>query len=558
MDAVPASLAITQVLAGLGVTHVYGIPGGYSIKLFEAAEQTEGITPVLVPLEQTAACMADIHGRLTGVPAVVSGQGAFIGGTASFGIMEAYLSGTPMIIVTEMTDHGLPQHAPTQSMTGDYGSVDLPAMLKAMCKFVTVARTPNEAAHGAALAYHHATSGRPGPAALVCALDAMYADVKPTGDRLAIDQPVRVGVRSLPQAEAASVRAVAARLSTAARPVIVAGNGTHRHYAALDALARRAATPVVTTTKARGVIADTHEWSVGPLSVFGAPGAYQALREADTVLVLGSRLNPGDTLMESPSVFDHCRQHIVQIDCVAENLGRAIPVHDGIVADIGAFLSELVPQVGVEESLVDRRWAWVEMLRGGDEPQQLFESSSPLSPYRVVQVLNEAVSDDHRVVLDAGNNRIFNYRYLRMPQPGRLHICGGHLGMGWGPSAALAAAQLRPHERVWSVVGDGGMQMSFHTLAFAAAHRLNITFVVMNNGVLGNVVDAQRGVRAAVDLVPVDYAAVAQAFGVSAARVDTDRDLAAALAKADANAGPTLIEVAVSPAHSSSALRNRV
>ena len=177
----PASIAIVRALIDGGVTHVYGIPGGYTIKVFEAIRDAEGIDAVLAPSEQIAACMADMHGRLTGRPAVLSGQGAFIAGTGSFGIMEAYLSGTPMVIITEMTDHGLPQHNATQSITGDYASVDLPAILRAMTKFTTVATTPNEAVHGVQLALHHAMSGRPGPTAVIGRLDAFYGTADPGG-----------------------------------------------------------------------------------------------------------------------------------------------------------------------------------------------------------------------------------------------------------------------------------------------------------------------------------------------------------------------------------------
>ena len=126
-----------------GVTHVYGIPGGYTIKLFEAIRDADGIDAVLAPsrTDRRRAWPRCTAGS-AGARPCLSGQGAFIAGTGSFGIMEAYLSGTPMVIITEMTDHGLPQHNATQSVTGDYGSVDLPAMMRAMTKFCAVATTP--------------------------------------------------------------------------------------------------------------------------------------------------------------------------------------------------------------------------------------------------------------------------------------------------------------------------------------------------------------------------------------------------------------------------------
>jgi acetolactate synthase I/II/III large subunit len=548
---------MVRALIDGGVTHVYGIPGGYTIKVFEAIRDIDGIDAVLAPSEQIAACMADMHGRLTSRPAVLSGQGAFIAGTGSFGIMEAYLSGTPMVIVTEMTDHGIAQHNATQSITGDYASVDLPAILRAMTKFTTVATTPNEAVHGVQLAMHHATSGRPGPAAVIGRLDGFYGTPDPSAHPN-YGRTVRVQERVPARPTPGVIAAVASRLRDAKLPVIVAGNGTHGRYDEIDALARRAAAPVVTTQKARGVIADSHPWAGGMLGGFGSPTAYALLRQADVVLVLGSRLNPADTLMESPEIFSVDRQTIMQVDCIAEHLGRAIPVSTGIVSDMREFLDALLPEIGVDETTVDDRWNRLESLRSSvDDDTTLAVPSSPLRPQRVVGVLNDLLTDRHRVVLDAGNNRIFHYRYLRMPAAGRLHMCGGHLGMGWGPSAALAAALLRPEDRVLSIVGDGGMQMALPTLAFAAAHRLPLTFIVMNNGVLGNVLDAQKAGRYAVDLPPIDYSAVAQAFGLSARRVDTDAAFDDAVRVADHLDGPALIEVMTDPRESSGQLRIR-
>jgi acetolactate synthase I/II/III large subunit len=350
----PAAQAIVRALIDGGVTHAYGIPGGYTIKIFEAIRDGDGLDAVLAPSEQIAACMADMHGRITHRPAVLTGQGAFIAGTGSFGIMEAYLSGTPMVVITEMTDHGIVQHNATQSITGDYASVDLPAILRAMTKFTTVATTPNEAVHGVQLALHHAVSGRPGPTAVIGRLDGFYGAADPTA-KPSYAHTKRIGQRVGDRPSTDAVRDVAARLRGARSPVIVAGNGVHGHYDLLDALARRTAAPVVTTQKARGAVADTHPWAGGMLGPFGSPVAYALLRDADVVLVLGSRLNPADTAMESPEIFSVDRQTIIQIDCVAEHLGRAIAVSLGIVADVGGFLEALLPELGVDESVVDGR-----------------------------------------------------------------------------------------------------------------------------------------------------------------------------------------------------------
>ena len=542
---------MVQAMIDGGVTHVYGIPGGYTIKVFEAIRDASGIDAVLAPSEQIAACMADMHGRITRRPAVLSGQGAFIAGTGSFGIMEAYLSGTPMVIVTEMTDHGIAQHNATQSITGDYASVDLPAILRAMTKFTTVATTPNEAVHGVQLALHHATR-RPSRSG--------GGDRPPRGllrhgrpcEPPELRAPVRVHELVPAPPTAGVIATVASRLRDAKLPVIVAGNGTHHCYEQLDMLARRAAAPVVTTQKARGVLADSHPWAGGMLGGFGSPIAYELLRRGRHGAGAGLTVESGrhddgvirDLLGRSP---EHRAGRLrrrapragdPRID--GNRVGRArVPRH--------AAARDRRPRIHRRQPMGKPQSRRASI----DDETELAVSSSPMRPQRVVGVLNGLLTDRHRVVLDAGNNRIFHYRYLQMPAPGRLHMCGGHLGMGWGPSAALVAALLRPDDRILSIVGDGGMQMALPTLAFAAAHHLPITFIVMNNGVLGNVLDAQKAGRYAVDLPAIDYAAVAQAFGLLLPPRRQRRGIRRRGPVADRVAGPALIEVMTDPGESS-------
>ena len=159
---------ILQVLEEAGVEYVFGIPGGGTSQIFALMHGREDrIKPILVRHEQVAGIMADAYGRATGKPAAVMGQGLFIGSNASFGIMEAMLSSSPMLVVTDTSDGGSAQHPANQSGAGEYGSIDLPAIFRAMTKYTTLAASPKEAVIGTQLALKHATTGRPGPAAVV-------------------------------------------------------------------------------------------------------------------------------------------------------------------------------------------------------------------------------------------------------------------------------------------------------------------------------------------------------------------------------------------------------
>ena len=155
---------IVQFLEEAGIDAVFGIPGGGTGQIFDQLVGKEAVIKTfLVRHEQTAAIMADAYGRATGKPAVIMGQGLFMGSNAAFGIMEAMLSSSPMLVMTDTSDGGVGQHPANQSGAGEYGSIDLHNIFRSMTKYTTLATSPKEAALGAQLAIKHATSGRPRP-----------------------------------------------------------------------------------------------------------------------------------------------------------------------------------------------------------------------------------------------------------------------------------------------------------------------------------------------------------------------------------------------------------
>ena len=85
-----------------------------------------------------------------GKPAVIMGQGLFMGSNAAFGIMEAMLSSSPMLVLTDTSDGGVGQHPANQSGAGEYGSIDLHSIFRSMTKYTTLATSPKEAATGSA------------------------------------------------------------------------------------------------------------------------------------------------------------------------------------------------------------------------------------------------------------------------------------------------------------------------------------------------------------------------------------------------------------------------
>lgn len=436
-----ANELIVQILEEAGVEYVFGIPGGGTGQIFNLLHGKEDrIKTVLVRHEQSAAIMADAYGRATGRPAVVMGQGLFIGSNASFGIMEAMLSSSPMLVLTDTSDGGVAQHPANQSGAGEYGSIDLQTIFKSMSKYTTLATSPKEAVLGTQLALKHATSGRPGPACVVMRSASIGGEVD-------METPPFIHHTSgylntaKPQSVPQDIQKAIEILSSARRPVMIAGNGVHlsKSHALLQQLAELWGMPVATSYKGKSAIAETHPLSLGMVGVYGQAIANRVVGDADAVLIVGAKLTPQDTVRERPNVFDPRRQRIIQIDIEDRNAGWTFPVELGLIGDAQSILSQLVEasrEVAPQAAGSHREWAdgltkRKQELDFYDDPE-MRRDSSPVMPQRLVALLNEHLPPDTIFALDAGNNRTWMAHLYQSRQANTFFAPGGTAGMGWG------------------------------------------------------------------------------------------------------------------------------
>jgi len=546
---------IADVLLEAGVDHVFGIPGGGTIPIWDALySKQDRIKVVLARHEQAAACMADAYGRLTGKPALLMGQGAFIASNGAFGIMESLLYGSPMLVITDTSEGGISQHGTYQSATGEYGSFDIVNILRGMTKYTTYTVTPEETVHGVQLALKHALTGRQGPACTVARSTAITGEFNPTRNpRLhATAGYLRT---SVPTPAADDVRKAAQAVLEGKQPVIIAGSGVHasKAYRELQELAEMLGIPVVTSYRGKSAFPEVHPLALGMMGTFGQRIANEYVSKADVLLIAGCRLSPSDTKNENPSFIDPGRQRLIQLDIEPRNAGWAYPVEQAVIGDLKVVLQQLIAQVkqlsGGELTETQARISAVTAAKqkaGAFQAPEMASDASPVLPQRTVAEIGKAVDDSTLITLDAGNNRLWMAHFFRSRAAGSVLCPGGIAGMGWGPPAALAAKIVHPDRPVLSICGDGGFAMVTHVLSTAVQYKLPVVFLVMNNSALGMVRDGQRGKTVASEFVETDFAAIARAYHCNGVRVDQPQDIAPAVTRALRGAEPTVLDVTTS------------
>ena len=266
--------------------------------------------------------------------------------------------------------------------------------------------------------------------------------------------------------------------------------------------------------------------------------------ECDTLLIVGSTFPYIEYYPKPADVRS------VQIDIDSSRIGLRFPVEAGIVGDSAETLSAL-------NALLDRKsdrrfleqaqaWKadWYRALNeGADRP------GTPMKPERVVRDLNDRLAPDAIIAADCGHNTGLTAQYIRIQEHQRFAVSGTLACMGGGLPYAIAAALAYPGRQVVAIVGDGGLSMSLAELATCVRYQLPVKIVVLNNSSLGQIKWEQMlflgNPEFGCGLQPVNFAAVAEGFGVRGFRLDDPERCGATLDAALAHPGPALIDAVV-------------
>jgi acetolactate synthase-1/2/3 large subunit len=547
----PSRVLVGRVLAEAGIEYVFGISGGHTGRIIAGLAQVQNqVRMVTVREESLAGVMAEVYGRLTRRPGVMIGQGPWVLGNGLIGTLEAYLSSSPMVLLTDFSDAPhFHLHAPYQQATGDYGSWDARRAFGGVTKQVMQALEPLEAVQATQLAIKHATSGQMGPVAILFSHDSLAGTITPE------QQPPLYPTRFYlppppPPIEQAQIDQAAERILAARRPIVIAGNGVRisQAYEELQRIAETAGLPVGTTAAGKGVFPETHSLALGVFGTFGTPAANACIGEADLVLVLGSKLSPSDTAWANGKLLDPTRQSFIQVDIEPRNASWTFPAEQVVLGDVKMFLGQLHEAVrakaGHRQAEAEKRVAAHRAAQGYFNVPEYDSDDKPILPQRVIGEMIKTLPDNAIVTCDAGENRILMTHFYQTKMAGGFLQAAGSGPMGFAMPAALAAKLVHPDRPVVAVCGDGGFAMTMNAMMTALEHDIPITTVVFNNNALGWVLHG--GGPFAAEFNDFDHAAIARAMGCNGVRIEDAKDFSPALKEAIASRKPTVLDVRTS------------
>jgi acetolactate synthase-1/2/3 large subunit len=527
---------VARQLRAAGVRFAFTVPGESFLALLEAFTE-EGIRVVSTRHESGAAFMAEAYGQLTGRPAVAIGTRAVGASNMAIGIHTARQDSTPMVVIVGQVQRRVRGREAFQE-------VDQVQSFGRLAKWATEVTDRNAVPGVVEELLRHLRTGRPGPVLLSLPEDLLDEPVPSTAPA-----PVRGRTQDL---DPASVRSVLHLLAGAKRPVILAGAGVLRARATNDLVqvAEMLEVPVMAAWRRPDVFPNQHRLYLG-MTGYAAPATVQPrIREADALLVLGSRLSEIASFDYSIPMRGQTWAH-VDLEPRAAAHGLSAPTIP-VTADVRSFLRSAIERLkggALESAGVDARAA------ANNADRERFESASVVDaepwsgpgvhPGRVVTTLSQVLPADTILTTDAGNLASWAARGYRFRRPATF--LGPTSGaMGYGFPAAIAAALARPNRPSIALAGDGGFAMTMSELETAVRERARVIAIVFDNQRYGTIRAHQerrgKGVIGT-DLGPIDFAAAAQAFGARGVRVESDEAFEPALREALAHGGPTVLHL---------------
>ena len=528
--------AVIKALESIGTDTIFGYPGGIVLKLYDELYNQSTIKHILMRHEQSAVHAAEGYARTSGkcgVVLVTSGPGAT---NTVTGIVNAYLDGYPLIILTGQVDKDL-------IGKNAFQEANICDMVKSCTKATFQITDANDIEKTFTEAHKIATTGKKGPVLIDMAKNIFTQNIEFKND-------TKHNAENNYQCSATDVQRVYSHILSSRKPLIVIGGGVN-HSECKNELAKfieKYNIPVVSTMMGLGAISSDNTSYLGMIGIFGDKSANEALIQSDTIISLGARFNDRITCIFEEQALDN---KIIQIDINSSEISRNFTPKDYIVCDINDFLKKM-NNCGSNE-FIEQFEQWNTEAREyknlNSEPQKI---SNMIHSFELIKKLDEYTKDKNVIFTsEVGQHQLWAVKNLKFGNNRRILVSGGSGTMGFGLPAAIGAAIANPEKTIVCITGDGSLQMSLGELAVCKEYGLNIKIIVLNNSYLGMVRQLQekncQKRYSQTKLSNPDFEKLAQSFGIESTKVNSVTNIEKAYEKAFLSDKTYLVDFEIEP-----------
>ncbi|EEM17398.1 MULTISPECIES: acetolactate synthase large subunit [Bacillus] len=524
---------VIQCLKKLGVTTVFGYPGGAILPVYDALYRS-GLKHVLTRHEQAAIHGAEGYARASGEVGVVfatSGPGAT---NLVTGLADAYMDSIPLVVITGQVA------TPLIGKDG-FQEADVVGITMPVTKHNYQVRDVNQLSRILQEAYYIAKSGRPGPVLIDIPKDVQNSIVTNV-----FEGEVQIpGYKPRIEPDKMQLESVAEAISKADRPLLYIGGGVIHADASEELLtfARENRIPVVSTLMGLGAYPPGDPLFLGMLGMHGTYAANMAVTECDLLLALGVRFD--DRVTGKLELFSpHSKK--VHIDIDPAELHKNVKVEYPVVGDVKRALHMLV-----DMRIECQTDSWVERVRTWQKeyPLSYEQSESKLKPQHVIHLVSELTNGEAIVTTEVGQHQMWAAHFYKAQKP-RTFLTSGGLGtMGFGFPAAIGAQLAFEDKPVVCIAGDASFQMNIQELQTIAENNIPVKVFIINNKFLGMVRQWQEmfyeSRLSESQIGSPDFVKVAEAYGVKGLRATNPIEAKQVMLEAFCHQGPVVVDFCV-------------
>ncbi len=535
--------AVIRALEHLGVTDIFGIPGGATLPLTDAFARSKKIKYYLMRHEQCAAHAADGYARATGkvgVCTATSGPGAT---NLVTGIANAYMDSIPVVAITG-------QVATSVIGTDAFQEADITGITLPIVKHSYLITDANEIPHVFAEAFHIASTGRPGPVVIDLPRDVQ-------NQVISFRMPERLnlpGYKPTYKGHARQIRQALELIMKSEKPIFFIGGGVISSEAseAVRRFAEKLRLPVVWTLMGKGAFPDNHELNLGMIGMHGTRTSNTAVQNCDLLFAVGLRFDDratGNLKRFAP----HAK--VIHVDIDPAEIGKNVNTEVPIVGDARNVLNEMIKIAEEKDLRKENHLEWLSQLMEMKEKWPLkIPEKDELTPQKLIKTISDLAEKSGREAVfttGVGQHQMWSAQFLSIDGPRKFITSGGLGTMGFGFPSAIGAQVGRPDALVIDIDGDGSFQMVLQDLGTIARYNLPVKVVIVNNKYLGMVRQWQELFYSrtyfAVDLEKgtPDFVKLADSYGIKASVVNCLDDLEEKVTEMISYDGPYVLDAQV-------------
>lgn len=546
---------VLRTLKNRGTKYIFGYTGGAIMPLFDEMDKVGDFTFIMSRHEQGAAFMAQglSRGSLStddpqvGVCVSTSGPGAM---NLVTGIADAYMDSVPVVAITG-------QVATAVIATDAFQESDVVGVMMPISKQTYMPLSADEIEPTIHEAFYVATTGRFGPIVIDIPKNVQDEEVQSSYEFDHLNyQPNLPGFIVHPSPEREPLNQAIRLINRSERPVMFCGHGVINSSSGklLQRLAEKVNIPIAFTLHGISALPMDHPLSLGMMGMHGTVEANRAIMDADLLISFGMRFDDRVTgkLEEYAKNAD-----VIHVEIDPSEIEKNVATTVSINADVKLTLQKLVddpmltykPRQRWLNQIEEFRKVMVDDLQEeidlavGDENKLLMKS--------IIHQLSDLTGGKDLIVPDVGQHQMMSSRFYNYQTENSWFASGGAGTMGASLPMAIGVKLARPTERVWSISGDGGIQMNLQELGTIMEQKIDVKIILLNNGYLGMVRQWQTlfydGRYSGTPMISPDFGLIAQAYDIPYRKIEKPEDVVSGLQQAIDHPGAFFLEFICDP-----------